>query len=231
MAHPGNSPSGGRSQDGKKFCSDYGDAAESRADEEQVSITPYQEPFETFNRWYTEARASEPRDANAMTLATAGREGRPSARMVLLKGADERGFVFYTNLTSRKGAELAVNPQAALCFHWKSLGRQVRVEGAVERVGDAEADAYFASRPRDSQIGAWASDQSQLLDDRADLERRVAEAAARFGEGPIPRPPHWSGFRVVPDLFEFWQDKPFRLHDRIFYRRKGPGWDTGRLFP
>jgi pyridoxamine 5'-phosphate oxidase len=188
-------------------------------------------PYDLFAEWMKEAEQSEPNDPNAMALATADASGIPSVRMVLLKGADERGFVFYTNLTSRKGEELTVNPHAALCFHWKSLGRQVRVEGAVERVSDAEADAYFASRPRDSRIGAWASDQSQLLKDRADLERRVAEAAARFGEGPVPRPPHWSGFRVVPDLFEFWRDKPFRLHDRIFYRRKGPGWDTGRLFP
>lgn len=196
-----------------------------------MSTIPHQEPFDLFTRWYAEARASEPRDANAMTLATADAEGRPAARLVLLKAADERGFAFYTNLESRKGGELAANPQAALCFHWKSLGRQVRIEGVVERVSDAEADAYFASRPRDSQIGAWASDQSRPLESRAELERRVAQGEARFGSDPVPRPPYWSGFRVVPHRLEFWQEQPFRLHDRILYVRDGTGWRTGRLFP
>lgn len=196
-----------------------------------MSTVPHQEPFDLFARWYAEARASEPRDANAMTLATADAEGRPAARLVLLKAADERGFAFYTNLESRKGGELAANPQAALCFHWKSLGRQVRIEGVVERVSDAEADAYFASRPRDSQIGAWASDQSRPLESRAELERRVAQGEARFGSDPVPRPPYWSGFRVVPHRLEFWQEQPFRLHDRILYVRNEAGWRTGRLFP
>ena len=191
----------------------------------------YTEPFEEFERWYAEARAKEPRDANAMTLATATRHGTPSARMVLLKGADIRGFVFYTNVESRKSIELLGNPHVALCLHWKSLGRQVRIEGATERVADAEADAYFASRARDSQVGAWASDQSRALESRAELERRVAEVSRRYEGKPVPRPPNWSGFRVVPAVIEFWHEQPFRLHDRIVYRRAGEGWRKERLFP
>jgi pyridoxamine 5'-phosphate oxidase len=188
------------------------------------------EPLTPFRRWLDEAWKGEP-NAHAMTLATTTPDGRPSARAVLLKGLDQRGFVFYTNLESRKSKELFANPHAALCFLWKSLDRQVRIEGVVEMVGDEEADAYFASRPRDSQIGAWASDQSQPLASRAELERRVDEFLRRFGEGEVPRPPYWSGFRVVPQRVEFWQEQPSRLHDRILFIREGDGWRRERLFP
>jgi len=189
------------------------------------------DPFKQFDTWFAEAAASEPNDANAMTLATCSAEGVPSARIVLLKGHDARGFVFYSNQQSHKGADLAANPQAALLFHWKSLGRQVRIEGAVETVTDAEADAYYASRPRVSRLGAWASLQSRPLAGRAELERRVAEAEARYPGEAIPRPPHWSGWRVLPTYFEFWQDMPFRLHDRSIYAAHAGGWVRGKLFP
>lgn len=190
-----------------------------------------QDPITLFLAWLAEAEKQEPNDPNAMSLATATPDGRPSSRMVLLKDVDRRGFAFYTNLESRKGLDLAANPHGALLFHWKSLRRQVRVEGRVERVSDDEADAYFASRPRGSQIGAWASTQSRPLSGRFELERRIGEFAARFGLSPVPRPPHWSGFRVVPELIEFWQDRPFRLHERLVFHRDGETWATEHLYP
>jgi pyridoxamine 5'-phosphate oxidase len=188
------------------------------------------EPMAPFARWFAEARASET-DADAMILATATSSGVPAARAVLVKSFDARGFVFYTNLESRKSAELAGNPYAALCFLWKARRRQVRIEGRVEPVPAAEADAYFASRPRDSRIGAWASDQSRPLASRAVLERRVEEVARRFGAGEVPRPPFWSGFRVVPQRIEFWQERASRLHDRWLFVREGGQWGRERLFP
>lgn len=194
--------------------------------------TPTQDdPIAVFEGWMAEAAKSEPNDPNAVCLATATPEGRPSARMVLLKGVDADGFVFYTNLESRKGGELAGNPFAALCFHWKTLQRSVRVEGRVERVSDAEADAYYASRARGSRIGAWASRQSRPLESRFALEKAVAEQTLRFGLGEIPRPPHWSGFRLRPDRMELWRDMPFRLHERRVFHRGGDGWTLEMLYP
>ncbi len=189
-------------------------------------------PFDLFADWLEEAKASEPNDPNAMALATADADGLPNVRMVLLKGFDEAGFVFYTNTESNKGNELVANMQAALCFHWKSLRRQVRVRGVVEQVSDAEADAYFASRPRDSRIGAWASQQSRPLESRFALEKAVAKHAAKYAIGEVPRPPYWTGFRIVPQHLEFWMDKPFRLHDRVVFTRSVDGaWERTRLYP
>lgn len=189
------------------------------------------DPFALFRRWLAEAEAAEPDVANAMSVATVGTDGAPSIRILLLKGLDERGFVFYSNLESRKGREMAGNAATALCFHWKSTRRQVRVEGPVERVSDAEADAYFATRPRGSRIGAWASRQSEPLESRAALEARVAAVEAEHAGREVPRPPFWSGWRLVPERIEFWRDGAFRLHDRIVYARAGGGWTTERLFP
>ncbi len=191
------------------------------------------DPLTLFEEWFAKAEEQEINDANAMALATADGDGRPSLRMVLLKGVDARGFVFYTNLDSRKGGQLAENPAAALLFHWKSLRRQVRIEGPVAAVTDQEADAYFASRHRASQIGAWASEQSRPLEARFALEKRVAEYTAKFGISAVPRPDFWSGFRVTPLRIEFWQDGAFRLHDRFLFARaeESSPWEVQRLFP
>ena len=196
-------------------------------------ITPGSDPFALFGDWMKEAEASEPNDPNAMALATADADGAPNVRMVLLKGADAQGFVFYTNVDSQKGQELATAGKAALVFHWKSLNRQVRVRGAVERVTPEEADAYFASRPKQAQIGAWASQQSRPLESRLAFEKAVAINAAKYAIGSVPRPPYWSGFRIVPSQIEFWHDRPFRLHDRIVFKRAGVGeaWSKTRLYP
>ena len=190
-----------------------------------------QSPFTMFEAWFAAAAATELNDPNAMTVATATPGGLPSARIVLLKEWDENGFVFYTNTTSRKGHELGANQNAALLFHWKSSRQQVRIEGRVEAVTDAEANIYYGSRPRNSRLGAWASIQSAPLASRGQLEARLAEFEARYPDEAIPRPPHWSGYRVVPSWFEFWQDMPFRLHDRTTFTRSAAGWVQGKLYP
>ena len=188
-------------------------------------------PFQKFGEWFAAAEGSEPNDPNAVTLATVGPGGRPAARTVLLKQWDGRGFVFYGNLDSRKGREMAANSNVALLFHWKSLARQIRIEGQVAQVSDDEADAYFATRPRMSQIGAWASDQSRPLASRELFDERVSAAEARFSGREVTRPDYWSGWRLTPDYFEFWQGVDFRLHDRLVFTRHGDRWETGRLFP
>ena len=196
-------------------------------------FTERNDPFQIFAEWLVDAEKSEPNDPNGMALATVDEEGLPNVRMVLLKDADERGFVFYTNYESQKGQEILGTMKAALCFHWKSLRRQVRVRGIVEQVTAAEADAYFASRAKQSQIGAWASQQSRPLEGRFALEASVAMYGAKYALGTVPRPPQWSGFRIKPLSIEFWHDRPFRLHDRVVFRRSDPdsGWVKTRLYP
>jgi len=196
-----------------------------------LPLLPENDPLALFAEWLAEAGKKEPNDPNAVAVSTVDADGMPDSRMVLLKDFDARGFVFYTNTHSAKGVELTGQPKAALLFHWKSLRRQVRIRGVVEPVSEAEADAYFASRARHSQLGAWASDQSRPLPDRLALEKRVAEMGLKFGLSRVPRPPHWSGYRVIPQVMEFWRDRPFRLHERLVYDRVGEGWTTKRLFP
>jgi pyridoxamine 5'-phosphate oxidase len=194
-------------------------------------FTDSDEPFGLFGQWLDDATGSEPNDPNGVALATVDPDGMPNVRMVLLKGFDVRGFVFYTNFESAKGRELLASRKAAMCFHWKSLRRQVRVRGPVEIVSDAEADEYYATRPRGSRIGAWASKQSRPLESRFALEKAVAEYTARFAIGTVPRPGHWSGFRIVPTAIEFWHDRPFRLHDRLVFTREDGAWKKTRLYP
>lgn len=192
---------------------------------------PVQDPIAAFKEDFAHALTNETSDATAMTLATVSADGRPSARVVLLKGVDERGFVFYTNFTSRKGREIKKNPYVALCIHWPRAVQQVRIEGRVERVSDAEADVYFASRPRGSQLGAWASTQSEVVSSREELDRRYAEISSRFEGREVPRPPHWSGYRVLPERIEFWFGRSDRLHDRFLYVRTDTGYSVSRLYP
>lgn len=199
----------------------------------ESDFTAAQEPFDLFRQWFADAAASEPNDPNAMALATVDPSGLPDVRMVLMKDYSEQGFVFYTNTGSAKGMQILASPKAAIVFHWKSLQRQVRVRGPVEQVSDAEADIYFQSRPRDSRIGAWASQQSRPLESRFALEKAVAVNAAKYAIGTVPRPPHWTGFRIRPIAIEFWHDRPFRLHDRITFSRAEPNgdWTRCRLYP
>ncbi|WP_168049314.1 pyridoxamine 5'-phosphate oxidase [Brevundimonas alba] len=212
----------------EEYAEQYAAALAANGDE---TIFDRAEPVGLFVEWLTDAKRTEPNDANAMALATVDAAGVPDARMVLLKDVDARGFTFYSNRESAKGEALAAHPSAALLFHWKSLRRQVRVRGAVEPVSKAEADAYFASRARESRIGAWASDQSRPLDSRETLEEAVARETARFGDGDVPRPERWTGWRVVPESVEFWRDRPFRLHDRLRFDRTDTGWTKTRLWP
>lgn len=211
-----------------EYDRDYAAALAANGDE---SIFAREEPIGLFVDWLADAKATEPNDANAMALSTVDADGMPDSRMVLLKDVDARGFTFYSNRESAKGEELTASPAAALLFHWKSLRRQVRVRGRIEPVSTAEADAYFASRARESRIGAWASDQSRPLDSRDALEAAVAAETARFEGQDVPRPERWTGWRVVPQAVEFWRDRPFRLHDRLRFDRDGDGWRTGRLWP
>ena len=212
----------------EEYARDYAAALAANGDE---TIFDRPEPIGLFVEWLADARAHEPNDPNAMTLSTVDADGLPDARIVLLKDVDARGFTFYSNSESAKGVELAGCAAAALTFHWKSLRRQVRVRGLVEPVTAEEADAYFATRARPAQIGAWASEQSQTLPDRLALEKRIAEIGLKFGLGKVPRPPHWSGFRIRPEAIEFWRDRPFRLHERLVFERVGEGWTTQRLYP
>jgi pyridoxamine 5'-phosphate oxidase len=191
----------------------------------------YQQALERFAQVFEQAGRSETTDSTAMTLATSDRAGRVTCRTVLLKGFDTSGFAFYTNITSRKGRQLVSNPRAALCFYWPAIQQQVTIDGSVTMVADAEADAYFATRPRESQIGAWASHQSRPLDNRETLEDRVRQLNRQYGDGPVPRPPHWTGFRLQPDRIEFWRMRPFRLHERVVYEKGERGWTTGLLYP
>lgn len=202
-----------------------------KAEEDQGEVFTREDPLALFAEWFELARKKEPNEANAMALATVDAGGLPNVRMVLLKDIDAAGLAFFTHLESAKGRELAANPKAALCFHWKSIRRSVRFRGSVAPVSKEEADAYFATRARGAQIGAWASDQSRPMEGRFALEKAVAREAARFGLGQVPRPDHWSGFRLTPVEIEFWVNRPFRLHDRLQFKRAGAGWTTARLFP